>query len=198
MRDVISTLQSRWRNRSVNARRQLWDREYASGFGEQLNLPEEREHNLTLVEFMVNANKNNKILDVGCGEGLLLDSLEHWGYQRYVGIDFSNVALLNASKRATPQTSFVNGLAESFIPDHQFDSIVFNESLYYLQNPLQVIRRYDSYLTPDGAMLVSLFTKTERIQLLDAAIRKCFNIARSACVTNKKGTWNCCMLTLAS
>jgi 2-polyprenyl-3-methyl-5-hydroxy-6-metoxy-1,4-benzoquinol methylase len=172
----------------------MWDRQYASGFGDQLNLPEEQEHNQTLVDFMVSANKNKTILDVGCGEGLLLDYLDRWGYQRYVGIDFSDVALRNASKRANSKTSFVSALAESFVPDSQFDSIIFNECLYYFEDPLQVIRRYERYLAPDGVMLVSLFTKTERIKLLAAEISKGFRVTRNASVTNGAGTWECSML----
>jgi 2-polyprenyl-3-methyl-5-hydroxy-6-metoxy-1,4-benzoquinol methylase len=172
----------------------MWDRQYASGFGHQLNLPEEQEHNQTLVHFIVSANKNKTILDVGCGEGLLLDYLHRWGYQRYVGIDFSDVALRNASKRANSKTSFVSALAESFVPDSQFDSIIFNECLYCFEDPLQVIRRYERYLAPDGVMLVSLFTKTERIKLLAAEISKGFRVMRNASVTNGTGTWECSML----
>jgi len=143
---------------------------------------------------MVSAKKNQTILEVGCGEGLLLDYLDRWGYQKYVGIDFSDVALRNASKRANSKTTFISGLAESFVPDGQFDAIVFNESLYYFDDPMQVIRRYERYLTPDGVMLVSLFTKTERIKLLAAEISKGFRVMRKASVTNGADTWECFML----
>jgi ubiquinone/menaquinone biosynthesis C-methylase UbiE len=159
-------------------------------------LPEESEHFQTLVEFMVSANKNRAILDVCCGEGLLLDSLEPWGYRKYLGFDFSEVALKNASKRANSKTSFVNALAESFVPDDQFDAIVFNECLYYLRDPLGVMRRFERYLAPDGVMLVSLFTKTERIELLAAQISQSFRVTRRASVTNGAGTWECSMLTM--
>jgi 2-polyprenyl-3-methyl-5-hydroxy-6-metoxy-1,4-benzoquinol methylase len=193
MPNIIGAIKLKWNTILVGTRKRMWDRQYASGFGYQLRLPEEQEHNQTLVEFMVSASKNKTILDVGCGEGLLLDYLDRWGYQKYVGIDFSDVALRNASKRANAKTSFVSGLAESFVPDGQFDSIIFNESLYCFADPLQVIHRYERYLTPDGVMLVSLFTKTERIKLLALEIPKGFNVARSASVTNGAGTWECSM-----
>jgi len=183
--------------RIAGARKRMWDEQYASGFGHQLKLPEEHEHNQTLVDFMISANKNKTILDVGCGEGLLLDYVDRWGYQKYVGVDFSEVALRNASKRADSKTSFVSGLAETFVPDGQFDSIIFNECLYCFADPLKVIRRYERYLTPDGVMLVSLFTKTERIKLLAAEISKGFTVMRKASVTNGTGTWECSMLERA-
>jgi 2-polyprenyl-3-methyl-5-hydroxy-6-metoxy-1,4-benzoquinol methylase len=197
MPNILSALKLKWNTILVGARKRMWDRQYASGFGYQLRLPEEQEHNQTLVEFMVSANKNKTILDVGCGEGLLLDYLDRWGYQKYVGIDFSDVALRNASKRANAKTSFVSGLAESFVPDGQFDSIIFNECLYCFADPWQVIHRYEQYLTPHGVMLVSLFTKTERVKLLAAELPKHFRIARNATITNEAGTWECAMLARA-
>jgi 2-polyprenyl-3-methyl-5-hydroxy-6-metoxy-1,4-benzoquinol methylase len=198
MRDFIGTLRDGWKTRNVSARKRLWDGEYASGFGNQLKLPEEQAHNLTLVDFMVSAKKNETILDVSCGEGLLLDSLAPWGYPKYLGFDFSGVALMNASKRANSKASFVHGLAEFFDPDGQFDSIIFKQCLYHLEDPLQVIRRYQRYLAPDAAMLVSLYTKTDRVKLLAADISKIFRIRRSVSVSNGKGTWNCSMLAAAS
>ena len=197
MRGIFDAIRQKRRTRSVGARKQMWNREYASSFAERMKLTEEREHYQTLVEFMVSANKNRAILDVCCGQGLLLDSLETCGYQKYLGIDFSDIALRNASKRANSKTSFVNALAESFVPDGQFDAIVFNECLYYLADPLGVMRRFERYLAPDGVMLVSLFTKTERVELLAAQISQSFRVTRRASVTNGTGTWKCSMLTMA-
>jgi len=194
MPNIISAIKHQWNTRIVSARKRMWDKLYASGFGYQLSLPGEQEHNQALVDFMVSANKNTTILDVGCGEGLLLDYLGRWGYQKYLGIDISDVALRNASKRANSKTSFVSGLAESFVPNGQFDSIIFDECLYCFADPMQVIRRYERYLTPDGVMLVSLFTKTERIKLIATEISKGFRVMRRASVKNGEDTWECFML----
>jgi len=116
MRNIFGAISQKWKMRARSAREKMWDSEYASGFGNLLKLPEAVEHNLTLVDFMTSAKKDRTILDVCCGEGILLDSLEHTGYQRYLGFDFSDVALRNASKRANPRTSFTRGIAETFVP----------------------------------------------------------------------------------
>lgn len=166
----------------------MWDNEYASGFGDLLKLQEAAEHNFTLVDFISSAKKNVTVLDVCCGEGILLDCLERIGYQRYQGFDFSDVALRNASKRANAKTSFARGIAETFVPDGHFDSIVFNECLYCLAEPLHVIHRYERHLAADGVMLVSLFTKTERVKRLAAEISTSFEVMRNASVTNGQGT----------
>ncbi|HWY53002.1 MAG TPA: methyltransferase domain-containing protein [Terriglobales bacterium] len=198
MPNILGAIKHKWNTRIVGARKRMWDTLYAAGFGYQLSLPGEQAHNQTLVDFMVSANKNTTILDVGCGEGLLLDYLGCWGYQKYVGVDLSDVAVRNASKRANQNTSFVSALAESFVPDGQFDAIIFNECLYCFADPLQVIRRYERYLTPDGVILVSLFTKTERIKLIAAEISKGFRVMRKASVINGADTWECIMLGRAS
>jgi 2-polyprenyl-3-methyl-5-hydroxy-6-metoxy-1,4-benzoquinol methylase len=194
MQNIFGAISQKWKMRSRSAREKMWDSEYASGFGELWKLPEAVEHNWTLVDFMTSAKKNTTILDVCCGEGILLDSLERTGYERYAGFDFSDVALRNASKRANPRTSFTRGVAETFVPEGCFDSIVFNECLYCLAEPLEVIRRYEQYLAADGVMLVSLFTKTERVKRLAAEISTNFKVMRNTSVTNGQGTWECFML----
>jgi ribosomal protein L11 methylase PrmA len=65
-----------------------------------------------LVEFMTSVDKNKAILDVGCGEGLLLDFLQECGYEHYLGFNFSDVALENAAKRADSKTAFSKGFVE--------------------------------------------------------------------------------------
>ena len=194
MQNIFGAISQKWKMRARSAREKMWDREYSSGFGNLLKLPEAVEHNSTLVDFMTSAKKDRTILDVCCGEGILLDSLEHIGYQRYLGFDFSEVALKTASKRANAKTSFTRGIAETFIPDGCFQSIVFNECLYCLAEPVRVIRRFEQYLEPDGVTLISLFTKTERVKLLAAAISTKFKVMRNASVTNGQGTWECFML----
>ena len=194
MRNILSAISQKWKMRAITARKQMWDNEYASGFGDLLKVPEAVEHNLTLVDFMVSAKKNTTILDVCCGEGILLDGLERIGYQQYLGFDFSNVALENASKRANAKASFARGIAETFVPKERFDAIVFNECLYCLAEPLRVIHRYERYLAGDGVILVSLFTKTDRVKLLADEISKSFKVMRNAAVTNGQGTWECFML----
>jgi 2-polyprenyl-3-methyl-5-hydroxy-6-metoxy-1,4-benzoquinol methylase len=194
MQNIFGAVSEKWKMRGTSARKKMWDREYASGFGELLKSPEAVEHNLTLVDFMTSAKKATTILDVCCGEGILLDCLERTSYQKYVGFDFSDIALKNASKRANAKSSFTRGIAETFVPDGHFESIVFNECLYCLAEPLRVLHRYEQYLEADGVMLVSLFTKTERVKLLAAEISTSFKVMRNASLTNGQGTWECFML----
>lgn len=194
MRNIIADIKHKWANRSVRSRQRLWDNEYAKGFGDLLNLPQEQAHYDALVDFMVSSGKNKNVLDVGCGEGALLDVLANYGYQRYLGVDFSEVALKKAAQRANANTAFIYAPAESFVPDDRFDAIVFNECLYYFNEPLRVFQRYPKYLAPGGVILVSMLRKTDRVKGLDEEISRKFKITRRVCVTNQGGTWACMMI----
>jgi SAM-dependent methyltransferase len=194
MRNPFAALKQKWANRSIGAKRKMWDSLYASGFGQTLELPREYEHYSTLVDLIVLTNKNKTVLDVCCGEGLLLDFLESRGYQKYVGFDFSEIALKNAAKRVRPNASFVWGLAESFDPEGCFDAIVFNESLYYLRDPMTVLRRYAAYLALDGLMMVSVFLKSESNQRLVREMSIAYDVAQTVVVTHGQDAWHCAAL----
>ena len=194
MRNLIATIKHKWANRSVQSRQRLWDKEYANGFGEVLKLPQERAHYATLVDFMASAGKNRTILDVGCGEGGLLDLLGPCGYEKYLGVDFSEVALKRAAQRANASTAFVHASAESFVPGERFDVIVFNECLYYFHEPLRVLQRYPQYLAPGGIILISMLRKTDRVKQLNEEISRKYKVAQRATVTNQGGTWDCMMI----
>jgi len=105
-----------------------------------------------------------RILDVGCGSGLLLEYLPRRFGQRYVGIDFSLTAIELAKKRHLHQSkssgnirgtnhtermrpTFLNTNAETYQGEHgPFDVIIFNEVVYYFSLK-DVLPRYVSYLS---------------------------------------------------
>lgn len=45
------------------------------------------------------------------------------------------------------------------MPDRKYDAIVFNECLYYFDDPVETIRRYRSFLARDGVFVISLFNR---------------------------------------
>lgn len=97
------------------------------------------------------------VLDVGCGEGLLAESLPAAVLKGYVGVDFSPVAIAKAEAKALPGARFLVGDAQSYEPDRRFDVIVFNEVLYYLERPGRAVARLGEWLEPDGRFVVSIF-----------------------------------------
>jgi 2-polyprenyl-3-methyl-5-hydroxy-6-metoxy-1,4-benzoquinol methylase len=89
------------------------------------------------------------ILDVGCGEGLLADKLTVLPYRQFVGVDISSTAITNAQRLlGDARTAFVAADAHDFVPETPFDIIIFNQCLYYMPDPVGMIRRYAAFLKP--------------------------------------------------
>jgi 2-polyprenyl-3-methyl-5-hydroxy-6-metoxy-1,4-benzoquinol methylase len=95
-------------------------------------------------------------LDVGCGEGILQELLSSQ-YSRYVGIDIAAEAIRRATLKQDEKTIFVTADASKYTPDEQFDIIIFNECLYYFEDPLSIMRRYERFLKEDGIFIVSMY-----------------------------------------
>lgn len=100
---------------------------------------------------------DGSVLDVGCSDGILQERIT---YGRYTGIDLFAESVARASKKADERTRFIQADAATYVPDETFDAIIWNECLYYLANPIDVITRYRSYLRPKGVMIVSMFYQT--------------------------------------
>ena len=94
----------------------------------------------------------SSLLDVGCGVGGII---EHLPDLDYLGIDISEEAIKQASQMHA--NTFVCAEAETFCPSKKYDIILFNESLYYLKNPLEQAVRYMDFLTDEGRLLISVW-----------------------------------------
>jgi 2-polyprenyl-3-methyl-5-hydroxy-6-metoxy-1,4-benzoquinol methylase len=135
--------------------------------------------------------KGGSILDVGCGEGMLQDRLCKDSYSEYVGVDISQEAISRAMARSSATVSFVREDAAAFTPDRKFDVIIFNECIYYFDDPVAVARRYEQFLNPEGIIIVSMFVgdtaRTRKVwKMLDPAYRT----RASTRLTTKPGyTW---------
>lgn len=101
--------------------------------------------------------KGGSILDVGCGEGMLQDRLCPQSYSRYVGVDISAEAIRRATVRESDTVTFISEDATVYTPDQRFDVIVFNECIYYFDDPVAVARRYEAFLEEDGIFIISMF-----------------------------------------
>jgi 2-polyprenyl-3-methyl-5-hydroxy-6-metoxy-1,4-benzoquinol methylase len=130
------------------------DTEYARGDWAYLSSLNELAHYSIIVGYCRYLNPRSAILDVCCGEGNLQRMLQP-SYSRYLGVDLSEIAVARAAPRGDSNTAFVQGDANTFVPDGRFDVIIFNECLGYFERPLAVVRRYEDFLTPGGLFIVS-------------------------------------------
>ena len=95
------------------------------------------------------------VLDVGCGPGILQPYLAAHGYGRYLGVDFVQYNLARARSRADERTDFALADAAVYRPPGTYDLIIFNEMLYFIDDPVACVRRYMRHLEPGGLVVVS-------------------------------------------
>lgn len=127
---------------------------YDRSYGDPKSRAEDRMVFQRLLEFGAPVMRG-RVLDVGCGTGILLDKIP-FGVHQYVGIDPS-AGMRNVARFKHPAHIFRDGTAEDpNIPvDHrlQFDLIV---SLYgsfsYCLDPLTAMNRLDDLLLPNGRL----------------------------------------------
>jgi SAM-dependent methyltransferase len=114
-----------------------------------------------IAKLLAKFSADTSVLDVGCGEGTLRGWLPESA--RYVGIEPSGTAARIAIER-NPPASIIHTTAESFDPrGERFDSIVFNEMLYYADDPIGLLKKYASLLGPGGVVLCSIYQKPASI-----------------------------------
>ena len=118
---------------------------------------EEIGHHMVILGYIPYVHRNPSILDVGCGQGRLVELLRTVPHRRYLGIDASPSAVRDAARRGGRRDRFEVADYEDWEPPGRYDVILFNESIYYSHQPQAVLRRYARALAPGGALIVSVF-----------------------------------------
>lgn len=120
------------------------------------------------------------ILDLGSGQGILLKRFPDSSYSFYQAIDFSPEAISKIKMTNKIKASAAD--ITTYVPDRKFDTIIFNESLYYTKNPLTHLARYFEYLNPDGFIFLSIHRKNYD---LVEKIKSHYQVYDENIVTNK-------------
>jgi SAM-dependent methyltransferase len=95
-----------------------------------------------------------KVLDVGCGAGGNLKTLQEQGWDPY-GIEMSEVAATHARKLVTENIH--SGTLESApFSAKSFDLVLMSHSLEHLPSPLDALHRIHRLLKEDGLLVVSV------------------------------------------
>lgn len=160
----------------------VWNQEFKEGkwkYLDQTTGSGNRDIAYTLIEKYANGGK---ILDLGCGTGKLAGNLDPAKYERYMGVDISDVAIHHARQEAALgergfKTSFTASDIKDYFPKSSYNAITFVESLYYIdkRSICTVLNRYANFLTENGVIIVRVYKRAKYIKLLEE-IRKNFNI----------------------
>ena len=174
-----------------------WEYEYQHGQWEHLMYLSDLGHYSVISGYIQYFGMKGKILDVGCGEGMLYERLSEDSYSDYVGIDISEAAIETAIKKIRGNTiaQFMSCDAILYRPDKLFNIVVFNESLYLFEQPLKVMQQYRSFLKDDGVFIVSMFNAysiSSRNYYILNKIKRVNPPIDETRVMNKNGeTWVC-------
>ncbi|TCD07705.1 class I SAM-dependent methyltransferase [Pedobacter frigidisoli] len=135
----------------------IWDTQFQSGFWDYLYSADEKLHYQLIAELVKQQSKETKLLDVGCGQGVLYSYLKHNILSSdYLGIDISDSAISLASA-SFPESRFLQVDFDHQDLDEKFDLIIFNESLYYFNQPLRTIEKcIAKNLNEKGALVISM------------------------------------------
>lgn len=115
-----------------------------------------------------NGLNGKKVLDVGCGGGILSESMAKSG-ANVTGIDMSPQPLAVAKQHAQDNNLIIDyqqSTIEDFLQQHQqrqaekFDVITCMEMLEHVPDPLSIIHSCRQLLKPDGVLFMSTINRT--------------------------------------
>ncbi len=109
----------------------------------------------TEIETLIPAGAR-KVLDLGCGTGMLGQSLLSKGTEEVVGVDIDNSACEEARRNLSKV--ICGNIEEIELPFEKgyFDCIVFAGILEYLKDPLTTLKKMREYLTDTGAAVAGI------------------------------------------
>lgn len=97
--------------------------------------------------------KPGTVLEIGCGDGVMLDTLRRLGW-RVVGVErTAKMAWFACHKLGLPV--FAGG-TEAIVPKPHFDLIILFQVLEHISDPLNVLKQCATLLKPGGVLLVGM------------------------------------------
>lgn len=112
--------------------------------------PTEKEQFDFNVLYLKNSN-NNKLLDIGCGNGNFIKKLQGFGWDTY-GIDMDEKAIAYCKSKKL-NVSAGDIFSQNF-NTNQFDVITINNVIEHLRHPIKVINKVYELLKPGGKLIV--------------------------------------------
>ena len=106
--------------------------------------------------------KNIKILDIGCGGGLLCEPLSKLG-AKVIGIDASerNIKIAKThAKKNNLKIDYYCASPENFIPKEKFDVVLNMEIVEHVEDVNLFLKESSKFLRKDGIMFVATLNKT--------------------------------------
>jgi len=169
---------------------EAWESQYGADRWAYLHGVQQLARYSVIAGYLRALKRGGCLLDVGCGEGILLERLGAGDYAKFVGIDLSQTAIERAQKRHRGAgVAFMQADARNFVPEDAFDAIVFNEVLYYFDDPLAVAQRYRAWLKGDGLFIASLYAGSDRARAIGRLLRTTYPCIDELEITSRARSW---------
>lgn len=141
---------------------QNWDAIYRAGDLDHLRKLKETPRFGVIAGYLHRLLPRFKLLDLGCGEGLLWPYLDQSRVTGYVGVDVAASAVAQAAALIAPSgvdSRCLCNSIEHFLPEttDRFDAILFNEVLFFVEDPAMQVARYRPWLADGGVIIVSQY-----------------------------------------
>jgi SAM-dependent methyltransferase len=95
-------------------------------------------------------NHNSKILDIGCGSGVLLYRLRNAGFYNATGNDpFTKEIITESGEKIISNKSFNES-------KDKYDLVMMHHSLEHVPNPVEVLKDIKKILKPNGQILIRI------------------------------------------
>lgn len=153
-------------------RRRAFDQKYSDGSWDYFD----KDHSFEMVKVVEKYARKGRILDIGCGTGILASMMKPDAFKHYLGIDVSPEAIARAQQSKSEKIHFEISDIQNYKCNDTFDLILFEESLYYV--PFfrkRLLRRCVRWLRSQGLVIVTM-ADPSRFTGMVKMIRKNFHI----------------------
>lgn len=107
---------------------------------------------------LLKVNYNSRILDIGCGAGNLLCSLNEIGFKNLLGLEpYINKEIINGDVKILKKS------VHELLDNQKFDLIISNHSFEHIPDQLATLLKVRKILSGNGTCLVRMPVKTEYI-----------------------------------
>lgn len=132
---------------TTNYNRRVWGAEKI-----YLNKKFFRYHHLNFGLKNLPKNGDLKMLDIGCGGGVLTTAFgEYRPNWQIIGVDISDISLKKAQEQISSNTKFLNANAYQLPFENEvFDGVVMFDVLEHLEGPVRAIKEVSRVLKKDG------------------------------------------------
>jgi len=139
----------------------------------------------------LNPPKNSKILDIGCGPGVMAKEVANRGYEIF-GMDYSHNMIEKAKAicNTKVRTTFLQGDIESLpFEGSVFDMVLCLGIISYLKSENKALHEMSRVLKPGGTLILSSLNKVSLAKCLDISVlakRRLQKIVTNRIVSLKK------------